>query len=110
MNTIRTTIAKGIFAGAMSVGLERQPQDAGVKTVGSGQTFEEPSAEAPAPPAIIEIPLNRELRRALGTPKGRFAAYVADISVEMAALQESIESHYSSTRHRAQSTHRKLFQ
>ncbi len=102
-------MAKGILGGSVAAGFERQPQYVGIQTVSSSQTFEEPSAEVPAPPAIIEVRLNRELRHALGIPKGELAKFVADQSVKLTELEESIDDYYRKRTHRQASTGKDRF-
>lgn len=110
MNRLRQAGVSGVFGAALSVGLVK-PKDTIIESpTTSGQLHDGAEATKDAPPAVIEVPLNRELRRALGVPKGQLAAFVADQSVELTELEESIESHYSSARHQAQSTHRGQFQ
>lgn len=103
MSIIRTTIGKAVFGGSVAAGIERQPQDIGINIVGSGQTFEEPSAEAVAMPAKIEVMLNRAERRALKTPKGQFGAFVAENSFELTKLHESLTTLRDAEGHRERS-------
>ena len=103
MNILSKVFGNAVHGAAIAVGFEKEPEDMGLEVIGSGRTFEEPGAEATAPPSIEFIPLNRHERRKLGIPKGQLGALVAAHSVDLSGLHERIAEVRSQDLHRSNS-------
>lgn len=102
MNRIRQAGAKGMFGAALSLGLAKHPETVYESPVAADLIHDGAEAEKDAPPALVDIYINRQMRRAIGVTAS--SLFAAENSVPQAELIERIDAAYTAIEHRSNST------